>query len=207
MDLKRIRNESIQVAKRLGVDVPPTLPLLDTGLETRNADQVVSRILAMNAVAAMAYGFDKAKAASWLNQEALNDSLSEQEKHFVFEGKGQPDRFKGQIEGMWALAWAMGIVSELNFSKDCDNGFATTLPNLKRSQSSAIFRKRIDPRPLEQVVAACDLAYCLHWAIRQAELGGKRPPANLKTYIVVERRRALEWLLSKDVWDEVSLDT
>jgi hypothetical protein len=207
MDLKRIREESIQSAKRLGVDVSPTLPLLDAGLEMRNADEAVSRVLTMNAVAATAYGFDKAKAIAWLNQEALTDSLSEQERRFVFEGVGQPDRFKVGVEGMWAIAWAMGIVSEMNFGKDCDNRFAAMLPNLKQSQSSADFRKKANPRPLEQIVAACDLAYCLHWAIRQAELSGKQPPANLKPYVIVERRRALEWLLSKEAWDEVPLDT
>jgi hypothetical protein len=161
----------------------------------------------MNAVAATAYGFDKTKAAAWLNQEVLADSLSDQEKRFVFKGAGQPDRFKLQVEGMWALAWAMGIANELNFAKDCDNHFVMTLPNLKRSQGSTDFRTKANPRPLEQVAAACDLAYCLHWAIRQSELSDKRPPGNLKPYVVVERRRALEWLLSKEAWDEVPLDT
>jgi len=192
---------------RLGVDIVSTLPLLDARLEMRSTDEAVSRILAMNAVAATAYGFDKVKAIAWLNQEALTKFLSEEEKRFVFEGAGQPDRFKVQVEGMWALAWAMGIASELNFAKDCDNRFVTMLPNLKASQTSADFRKKANPRSLEQVVAACDLAYCLHWAIRQSELTNKRSPGNLKPYVVVERRRALEWLLGKEAWDEVPLET
>jgi hypothetical protein len=207
MDLKQIREQSIQAATQLGVAVSPTLPLLEVGLEVRRPDEAISRLLAMNAVAATAHGFDKTKAIAWLNQEVLADSLTEQEKSFVFEGVGQPDRFKLQVESMWALAWAMGITNDLNFAKDCDNRFVTMLPNLKQSQSSIDFRKKTNPRPPEEVIAACDLAYCLHWAIRQAELNGKRPPANLKPYVVVERRRALEWLLSKQAWDEVSLDT
>ncbi|HVU09421.1 MAG TPA: DUF4272 domain-containing protein [Verrucomicrobiae bacterium] len=207
MDLKLIREQSIETAKQLGLSVSPTLPLLETGLEMRGADEAISRLLAMNAVAATAYGFEKRKAIEWLNQEALSDSLSEQEKHFVLEGMGQPEIFKLQVESMWALAWALGITNELNFAKDCDNRFVMTLPNLKQSQSSADFCKKANPRPLEQVVAACDLAYCLHWAIRQSELTGKGLPGNLKPYVVAERRRALEWLLSKDAWDEVSLDT
>ncbi len=173
----------------------------------RSADETISRLLAMNTVAAAAYGFDKTKAIAWLNQEALADSLSEQEKRFIFDGTENPDRFKVQVEGMWALAWAMGIANELNFANDCDNRFVVMLPNLKESRSSADFRVRANPRPLEQVAAACDLAYCLHWAIRQSELSGNRPPGNLKPYVVVERRRALEWLLSKESWEEVPLDT
>lgn len=207
MDLKQIRNESFQTARQLGVEGSATLPMLDAELEMRSTDETISRILAMSAVAAVAYGFDKVKAMAWLKQEALAPSLTEEEKRFVFEGAGQPYRFQIQIEGMWALAWAMGIVNEMNFSKDCDNRFASMLPNLKVSQSSGDFRGKANPRPLEQVVAACDLAYCLHWAIRQSEISGKQSPANLKPYIVGERRRALEWLLSKEPWDQVSLDT
>ena len=207
MDFKQIRAKSIESARQLGVDVLATLPLLEAGLEMRSASETVSRILAMNAVAAASYGFDKAKAISWLNQEALTDSLSGQEKRFVFEGIGQADNFKAQIEGMWALAWAMGIASELNFVKDCDTRFVTMLPNLKQSQSSADFRKKVTPRPLDQVIEACDLAYCLHWALKQSELISKRQPGNLKPFVVIERRRALEWLLSQEEWDRISLDT
>jgi len=207
MDLKRIRDESIRAAKQLGVDMSPTLPLLDAGHEMRSVDETTSRILAMHAVAATAYGFDKAKAIAWLNKEALTNSLSEEEKLFLFEGVGQPDRFKVQVEAMWALAWAVGIVSELDFAKHCDDRFVTMLPNLKQSQSSADFRKKANPRPLAQVVAACDLAYCLHWAIRQSELTGKWSPGHLDPDVIVERRRALEWLLSKEAWDAIVLDT
>lgn len=207
MHLKLIREQSIQTSKQLGVDVSPMLPLLDARLEMRSVDEAISRLLAMNAVAAIAYGFDRAKAIAWLNQEALSDSLSEQEKRFVFEEMGNRDLFKVQVESMWALAWALGITNDLNFARDCDNRFVTMLPNLKQSESSVAVRKKMNPHSLEQVVAACDLAYCLHWAIRQSELNGKQSPRNLKPYVVVERRRALEWLLSKEAWDKIPFDT
>lgn len=207
MDIKGIRNESIQTAKQLGVEVPATLPLLDAELEMRSSDETVSRVLAMHAVAASAYGFDKTKAVDWLNLEKLTESLGERERRFVFENVGQPNCFQVQVEGIWALAWAMRIVNELNFAKHCDDCFVVILPNLKQNQSSADFRKKLNPRPLHQVVAVYDLAYCLHWPIRQAQLTGKQSPGNLNPNLVVERRRALEWLLNKDAWDDVPLDT
>ncbi|MEI6196637.1 MAG: DUF4272 domain-containing protein [Verrucomicrobiota bacterium] len=207
MDNKQIRDNSIRSAKSLGVTVSLTLPLLDIGLEMRSADETVSRILAMNVVAAVAYGFDQAKAIAWLKQEALIDLLSEVEKSFVFHGIGQPDRFKVQIEGMWALAWALGVVNELKFESDCDNRFALLLPNLNQGQSSSEFRNRINLRPIEEVIAACDLAYCLHWAIRESELHGRPLPDGFKKYRISERRRALDWYLSKKQWTEVILDT
>ncbi len=207
MDVRQIRDKSIESARQLGVDVLPTLPLLDADLQMRSANETVSRILAMTAVAASAYGFNREKAIAWLNQEALTEALSETERRFLVEGAGEAEQFKQQVEGMWALAWAIGLADELNFAKDCDARFVTLLPNLRQSESSAGFGKSTSPRPLQQVIASGDLAYCLHWAIRQAELGGKRPPGNLKPYVVIERRRALEWLLSREAWDTVSLDT
>jgi hypothetical protein len=207
MDLKQVRSESIQVAKKIGVEIPPTLPLMDSGLKVRDKNEVAARMLAMHAVAVSAYGFDRNKVIAWLNQEALSDSLSEHEKQFVFEHIGQPNRFKMQIEAIWALAWAMGIANDLDFTKDCDDRFVMQLPNLKQSQSSADFRNRINPRPLAQIASACDLAYCLHWAIRQSEGEGKQLAGKLKPYVVIERRRALEWLLSEEEWENVPLDT
>lgn len=207
MDPKLIRDESIRTARQLGAEVLAWLPLLDAGLELRSTDETVSRILAMHAVAATAYGFDRANAIAWLNEEALTDSLTEEERRFVFEGQGRPEPYQMQIEGMWALAWALGIASNMNFGEDCDSHFATMLPDLKQSRSSAAFRQSVDPHPLEHVVAACDLAYCLHWVVRQAELAGQPPPAGLAPHVIVERRRALEWLLSKESWNEVPLDT
>lgn len=207
MNTQQIRDGSIQAAKSLGVIISSELPLLDASLKIRRTGEVVSRILTMNVVAAAAYGFDRSKAIAWLTEEGLIDSLSKAEKQLIFNGVGQPDRFKVQVGGIWALGWAMNIVNELNFGKDCDNRFVSMLPNLKQGQRSTDFREKVEPRLPEEIIAACDMAYCLHWAIRQADITGKQSPGNLKPYIVVERRRALEWLLHEDAWDDVSLDT
>ena len=111
-----------------------------------------------------------------------------------------------QIEGMWALCWCLGIVPELDFSKPCSNDFVKLLPDLKRNEPGDEFRKKAVLRDPREVVAQCDLAYCLHWGVIHAELSGKRQRA-IKSYMIIERRRALEWMVSDDPWDELSLDT
>ena len=35
----------------------------------------------------------------------------------------------------------------------------------------------------------------------------KKPPAGLKGYIILERRRALEWAIGNEAWNMVLLDT
>jgi hypothetical protein len=207
METSRIREQSIRTAAALGVFVPATLPLPDAEPSPRTTEDATTRLLVMHAVAAVAYGFDRMRAMAWLNAEALADALTEPERRFVVDAQGSPGPFRSHIEGMWALAWATRIVDELDFRKDCDARFATMLPNLKRREPSASVRAKAALRDPEEIVAACDLAYCLHWALVQAELDNGPPPAGLAPLVVVERRRALEWLLGTEEWESVSLDT
>jgi hypothetical protein len=204
---RQIREKSLQLASKVGLAILPTLPLLDGKLRSRSSEEALQRLLCLTATAAVSYGFDRAKAYDWLRQEHLNNLLTEAECRFIERAEGNPQFFQVQVEGMWALAWALGIVSQLDFWKDCDSKFVTVLPNLKASEDSAELRSKAHMRPLDDLLSACDLAYCLHWAVRQAELDGKQLPSRLKGYVVVERRRALEWLLSNEPWDAVSLDT
>jgi hypothetical protein len=81
------------------------------------------------------------------------------------------------------------------------------LPDLKGNASSADFQSNAKLRPDEEIAAACDLAYCIHWAVRQSHLKGVKMSGKVQPYVVVERRRALEWLLTDASWEEVALDT
>jgi hypothetical protein len=207
MDLNLIREQSLKAASRLGFEVNKTLPLLDEVLHTRTADEAVKRLMCLHATAACAYGFDRRKARTWLEQENAWRDLTASEQQFVEGGNGDPNRFKIQIEGMWTLAWALGIVPCLDFGKDCDNKFVMVLPNLKIGEKGDALRSRVKPRATNEIIAACDLAYCLHWAVTQAQLTGGKLPGKVQPYVIEERRHALEWLLSNDQWDEVPLDT
>jgi hypothetical protein len=163
--------------------------------------------MAMLAITATAFGFNRAKAIEWITNESATEYLTQDEKQFLFDGAGRPERFQTHIESMWALAWTTTVVDAMDFQRECDSAFVTMLPDLKQNQSSDDFRTKVKRRPLEQVVAACDLAYCLHWAIRQSQIGTGRLPRTLKPYLIVDRRHALEWALSAERWDEISLDT
>ena len=207
MATNELRERSLKLALRAGLTIPPTLPLLDPNLSVRRQVDAENRLLCLTAIAAASYGFDKSKALAWLQQEHLDTLLTDTEREFVEQGKGNPQIFQVQVEGMWALAWALSLVPQLDFWKDSDNNFVTVLPNLKSGEGCEGLRRRARIRSVDDLISACDLAYCLHWANRQSELDGMQAPAGLMPYIVVERRRALEWLLSEDPWDAISLDT
>ena len=82
------------------------------------------------------------------------------------------------------------------------------LPDLKADEPTTRLRVRAGSlRSAEEILSALDISYCLHWAIRDAALTCSPAPAKLTGYVIVERRRALEWLVSEEGWDELTLDT
>jgi hypothetical protein len=207
MDLESIRQQSLKTAITLRYPLNESLPRLDETSITRTVDEIVMRLSCLHASAACAYGFERGRAWSWLEQENAIRRLAPSEFQFLTQATGNPQRFKLQIEGMWGLAWALGLVPQLDFGKACDDAFASLLPNLKQGETSMSLRQRSELRTSEEVVGACDLAYCLHWAIRHAQVAKGTVPGRVQAYVIEERRRALEWLLSDEEWDEVTLDT
>jgi hypothetical protein len=207
VDMKRIREASLVMAERLGFLANPALPLLDFPASSREAPEVVDRILGMHCVAACAFGFSRERAEAWHRQEVQQDALTDAERSFLRTGVGNRQKFMVQIEGMWALAWAIGSVADLDFGQACSSSFVGLLPDLKKEQSALSFRSGAAIRTLEKLASASDLAYCLHWAVRQAELSKRPLPRNIGSHVIIERRRALEWLLGSEAWDDVPLDT
>jgi len=206
MESKQFRVKSLTWLSKVGISVPERLPLIDD-FSIRPKGDILDRIICLNAVAAAAYGFDKIRAYSWLSQEKMLEKLTESERSFLISDVGNVDIFKTQVEGMWALAWIVNIVQSLDFWSQCDPHFVAMLPDLKTAESSSKFRARTHLRNKTEIGFEVDLAYCLHWFLRDAEINGNKLPKGVINYLVMERRRALEWAIGNEVWDGVSLDT
>jgi hypothetical protein len=201
-----VRSRSRAALSNHGLAVPDALPTVQVTY-LRPLEEVLERLFCLNAVAASAYGFDAGKALSWLHQQDLYDNLTQPERAFLEKGEGDPYVFKIQVEGMWAIAWAVNIVTSMDFWQDCKLDFVTLLPNLKKDEGVTRTSSGATLRDSEQIAVACDLAYCLHWIIQESLIKNQSMPHGLKPYIVIERRRALDWMSGKDDWDMVSLDT
>ena len=115
--------------------------------------------------------------------------------------------FQWQVQGIYILAWALGVLESIDLWKPCPDDLVLRLPDLKSLQATAELRRALALRPTTEIAAEADLAYCLHWAVRDARLNGRRTPADLEEIELVERRRALEWLLCDEDWYSISLDT
>ena len=105
------------------------------------------------------------------------------------------------------LLWVLKGIDELDFTVQCSDVLVTMLPNLKNLESIEDFQNKLSVRNQEDVIQFCDLAYCLHWGLVEASMYLNKIPSTIPINTVIDRRRALEWALSKDDWDEVNLDT
>ncbi len=206
MDLEGIRKKSLETARKLGYLMSASLPLLDEDIQVRKKEDVIARALTLNCILACSFGFPRNKAINWLVREGLRESLTLHEQTFLENGQVNSG-FSLQVEGLWVLAWSLGFVHTLDFSSYCGNELVGFFPNLKEEESSSNFHNKSILRPAEDIIAACDLAYCLHWATKEMEIRGEKPRGKVKPYVIMERRRALEWLLSDYDWDGVPLDT
>ena len=207
MNFAEIRNGSLKAATQLGFTLSRGLPLLDGSLRLRPTREIEDRALTLSAVVASTYGFPRDRIISWLEREKLTSVLSRAEQSFLRGDSGPVQDLQTQVEGLCVFAWALEFLPSLDFSKPSPNHLVSVFPNFKAAEESSRFRSRARLRTQEDIVAACDLAYCLHWAITQAALDQKVRPGKVPPHVVIERRRALEWMLSSDEWEDVSLDT
>ena len=113
-----------------------------------------------------------------------------------------------RYEAYWVMLWALGYVNVLSPPRTiCDVKKASAI--LYKLRKEDAFYKQAKLRSQTEILNAADLIYRYHWAVRQARLDGKKAPAKLMPDVVMERHKALNWLIgySNQSWDEVTTDT
>jgi len=207
MNITEIRKKSEYVSKKLGYSVNPNLPLIDEPIAIRSTSEILNRILVLHVVCAVNVGIDNKIGLRWINEENLKDSLIESELELL-EGRKKPNAYENiQVEGLWALCWVISLVNEMEFDKKCSNDFVFMFPDIKNGENSTEFMKKAIPRDHVEIYQMLDTAYVLHWGLNHIKLKKLPMPGKALPYVIIERRRALEWIITDVQWDEVALDT
>lgn len=208
LSVEAIRRDSLKVAERLGYPINEKLPLTDGYEHLRSEKEVIDRVLVLFCIVAVAHESSAKRAKDWLASEKLLETITPMERAFLIDGDlSNRNVFRAQEESLWALTWALGLVPELDFANHCQPILASLFPDLIKNDDSTAFRKKCTLRPVSAILRKADLAYCLHWGLRHASLERKQLSTGVEPYVVIERRRALEWLLRDEDWDTISLDT
>lgn len=192
----------------LGLPQPPGhLPLLDATGPTRSTVEVVRRLSCLSAVAAVAHGCPVTTAQAWLEGEGLLADLTPAEHAYLGrQAHAATDPESSLPEGIYALAWAIGWLAGADqMDEEAPRTLVTTVPGPPPGNP---VEASPPPVPVDAVALldALDTAYCAHWGLVENRLHGQ-PSSSPEEWVVVERRRAWEWLTTDDAWDDVPLDT
>ena len=158
------------------------------------------------------------KIQEFVNKNGLEDFLDEEEKE-IFNTPRDDEEARNSIgwkfENAWPLAWYFGytepdIFGQMMSGEEMQVVLTEyTCPldgNVYDWFESRETKSEVELKQKE------DLFYCLHNAVRSAQLGSKTVPEGFHPMgnvgVIHERRHSLTWMLSKGVsWEETDLST
>jgi hypothetical protein len=214
---RQIRDESIARAKLHGVELPHGVPpIISTfgELDLKPANVRVTRAIAVYAVLCVAFepkrkqASAKAVVLEWLGRFNLLNALTREEFSFLQGGAGiDASGYGGYVETLYAIGWTLNLVQELSPAKDVDENFGSIFPNILVGTNPDYLYREARSRPQNEIVGELDFYYCLHWLSVETKLRRVAWPLPITQDVVRHRRFGLEWALSSDSWELISLDT
>lgn len=180
----------------------------------RPNEEVIGRVLVLNVRINLAFGMPAEVARQWLGSYGLTPYLTQTESELVAGTRRSSEDEKLQIEGLWALTWALGLTPELDHQAYCGEQLASLLPDLRVAEPPREWTSRVNPRlrPIDEIWDELDLLYAMTWAVADANLTAASVPGTVDQYVYWERRRALEFVrvaggTSHIGWDDIDLST
>ena len=212
MDPSEVKVESERTIQALGGRICDWLPWLDR-TDPRESAEVADRALVLHAMLQIYFGAPNELIHEWIYGNRLEAALSRRDRSVLAR---KPDDLTDQektnlfwcIEALWAMTWAGQLIKELAIDKPVGNNLASLLPNLRVNEDASRFRKSFALRPFEEIYGMLDLYYRAHWYARDGHLNGY-PTESFNLDVIMERRRALEWIADQNLpdWEDAPNDT
>lgn len=194
-----------------GVPINPHLPVIESEAEItlRTSQEVADRLLALALVAVKGEGLEHQRVQEIIAERNALALFTPKERAFIETPEPiMHDRiqFSWRYEAAWPLVWALNYV-EGNLGAPRETVDPAGLVQLVRDEQNLA---QYGLRSANDILNEADLIYRYHWAVRQAGIDGREPPAGLDPGVVMERHHALNWLIGYADgadWDDVSTDT
>lgn len=158
------------------------------------------------------------KILNFVNLNDLENCMTEDEKVILSSSRddeGLRNSVGWKFENAWPLAWYFGYIEpEISGKMMTGEQIREILLNhtcpLDGNIEEWIRTKSTISE--ENLIMKEDLFYCLHNAVRSAQLGGATVPSGFDPIgnggVIHERRHSLTWMLSKGIdWDDTDLST
>ncbi len=214
---RKRKNE--EYIKQKGIAYLETLPLVETSLavELKDLDTICQRAIASLLAIQLAsdiqlnnnYEESKELFLGLLKEYKVENQLLAKEKRLFNHTYSKQDAIDvtWNYEAYWSLVWALGLIDDIkDASEICDCMKAITL--VGDCYDYEEFKNKCKLRSIEEVLDMLDLYYRYHWACEEKRINPDTSIGNLNPEVVMERRKGLEWLISKLTdWDDIALNT
>jgi hypothetical protein len=212
VDTGDVRRESQRTITSLGGALCDWLPRLDR-THPRDTLECARRALVMNAMIQIHFGAPTLIVKTWIEANALADSLSKRERTILATSDDEltdqdlADLF-WYIEALWAFVWVGGLIDDLPIDRPVGSELASLMPDLRVGEAADGFLLKFAQRPAAEIYQQLDLYYLAHWYARDGQLN-KRDTTPFSLDIIMERRKALEWVMDSTItdWDETPANT
>lgn len=214
------RASSNEFIKSRGIICHEQLPCVESSADVtlRSLDEICERAVAALIVIQLACdvgnnNYDEAMKVipDVLRRFGVQDKLNSKEKKLIDGTYTMQDAIDvaWEYEDYWSLVWALGLIEDRDMiyaNEVCDGRRAMSL--VFDHKDLADFKNTCKPRDIEDILDMLDLFYRYHWASVEHRINPEKPVDDLDEGIVTERRRGLEWLISKeDDWFDIQLHT
>ena len=200
-----------------GLRTPPSLPAVlgETELRQREPAEIAARAFATLAAAvraeALANDNDLSSDAILAHLPDAQAALSPQEAAFMAEAAPDSQSVANmgwRYECVAVFAWALGLRSELPFPAAIVDVAPLTQSFVGAGDVAGVLAQA-QPRAASELLDALDQTFRLHWLVRDAQIKQAPPPEGVLPGVVMERHRALNWLVRFENadWDEVDTPT
>lgn len=220
-DSSIVRSQSITTCLNAGFHPASSLPTIrETKL--RPADEIAGRLHAIKALVLWlmvpSKNLPDEKIINFINQNKLSGYMTLEEKEILDASRNNIELRNSigwKFENAWPLAWYFGYdepeisgqmmtgeqMQEILINYTCP---LDTLINDWLPQQHTLEKEKLAEKE--------DLFYCLHNAVRSAQLGGNTTPDGFDPIgnggVIHERRHSLTWMLSNGTeWEDTDLST
>lgn len=215
------RLENVRICLLAGFKPSNSLPT-EFEKELRPTIEIARRLHAIKAMVLWVWAPEESVPSetilNFANHNLLGDYMSESERNILRTSRDDI-RLKNIIgwkfENAWPLAWYFGYIEpDISGQMMTGDQMHDILTNHTCPLDGIVDFWIRDKKTISEVeiLNKEDLFYCLHNAVRSAQLGRETVPSDfdpgLNGGVIHERRHSLTWMLSKNTgWDETDLST
>lgn len=213
---RRLKNNEDLIKNNLTINENLLCSVKDSDVKLKSIDDICKRAIACLITTQIACDINNGKYEESMEfflpiykKYDVENCLNSKERRIVDGTYTMQDAIDMDwaYESYWALCWCLGLVEDIKDASllcDCEKAISFVI-NCKSFEE---FKNQCQLRSIEEILDMHDLYYRYNWTVNNKKIDEKTNVGNLNSSNVIERRRALEWIIStEEDWYNLQLHT